>query len=112
MEKRTFLAIALSLVVLFVYQSYVAKTKHAANKEDTEKTASFDSKPAVSPSVVQATAPSFPVQAEQVFEPISDEEYVMEASGLKLTFSKIGGLLKEIHLTEFDSSLPQMDISS
>jgi len=103
MEKRTFLAIIISLLILFGYQSFFVKpqkdvlnkTQVVVNKEVTEEKAG---------SFMPAEKKEVPIIATQ------EKKRVFETSSLIAEFSNIGGSLNSVTIKKYDENLPVQDI--
>ncbi len=96
MDRRTLLAVVISISVIVVYQYYMVKRypDRFARRDVETRTA----EPRKAEEVVK------PVEAEEEFVPVNEEEFVVETDRLILTFSNIGGSIKKIELKEFADS--------
>ena len=95
MEKRTLLAAILSFFVLFFWTITTQKQKdmsyHIDNKRDISNNTYLPSSPSVN--IIQSTPQN------EITETIDNNIFTAE-------FSNIGGLLKKVHIKEYDADLP------
>ncbi|MFH1655173.1 MAG: membrane protein insertase YidC [Candidatus Omnitrophota bacterium] len=108
MEKRVFLAIALSLLILLAWQSFAVKTQPIEQQEVTQiaQSQSQSTETAITPSSQQATPPaSLPQQFDENLVVKETEEFI-------LTFSNIGGRIKQITLKDYDKKLFETDFGA
>jgi len=100
MEQRTFLAIALSLLVLLAYNSYLQKNfspKREIKLEPIENKEVIYNKASDNETISEAKL-QVPIVEEEI-KTIGNEE-------IELQFSNIGGKLKNILISKYDLSLP------
>ncbi len=110
MEKRVLLAIFLSFLVLYIYQSYVvkpsapgARPKPAATSQAEAPTAS--TQPAAPPPVAQQ-APSAPPAATLVGEQ-AERDIVVETAAVRAVFTNRGAELKSWELKRYFADKPR-----
>lgn len=106
MEKRLFLAVALSLIVVFVFQTFWGpKPKEFSSAPFSEEQSS--PKTALNGnSQTKAFSQSIPVDVDQAQATTDTLSY----SGIKLTFSSLGAKVSNAELTKFSYSFPLYDI--
>lgn len=95
MEKRTLLAIVLSVVVLFVYSTFASRMYPVANKEDTVKNAIVV--PPETPAVLDTniTLPKpLPVR----------EQVQLETDKMRIFFANPGAYISKVELKEYNAS--------
>jgi YidC/Oxa1 family membrane protein insertase len=106
MEKRLFLAVALSLIVVFVFQTFWGpKPKDFAFAPFSQEQSSLDDAPSIN---TQAKAFSQPIISDS--DQLQGSEDAISHSGLKLTFSTLGAKVSNAELTKFAYSFPLYDI--
>ncbi len=109
MEKRTLLAIILSLFVLFIYTELSPKP---FRPEKAKITQNIDNKEVMnnpevsvqSKNLVQAAVPMTPAVNESIS--------TLESDSFLIEFSNIGGKLKKVSLKKFNYSPPVTDLAS
>jgi len=103
---RTFLAILLSFIVVFVYQYFFAKNLETQKQEQAQTQAQTQTAPAAAPGsapaapAAAAPAPAAPVQAAAAAKDIRVETPLYTA-----VFSTRGGALKSLKLKEYKATL-------
>jgi len=109
MERRVLIAVALSFIVLFTYQTFIVRPKSKAQQTQTA--------PAAAPIPVEAEAPEAPPANPGAPAPAvlagetSERQIVVETSRVKATFSNRGGVLKSWLLKDYlDSTGKPMDL--
>ncbi|MFA6378206.1 MAG: membrane protein insertase YidC [Candidatus Omnitrophota bacterium] len=99
MEKRTFLAIILSIFVLFAYQGLVGDKFSNKNKNNIVESQTAVIKEVIENNAVKET--SFSTQeSEQIKKNISEKTITIENEKLLAVFSNIGGSLKQIEIKD------------
>src|SRR3989338_3216773 len=109
MEKRTLLAIILSLFVLFVYTELSPKPPRQENSKTTQyienkEVMNNSETSSQSKNLIQSVVPPTPA----VNETIS----TLESDSFLIEFSNIGGKLKKVSLKKFNYSPPETDLVS
>jgi YidC/Oxa1 family membrane protein insertase len=109
MERRVLIAVALSFIVLFTYQTFIVRPK--------SKTQQTQTAPAAAPIPVEAEAPAAPPANSGAPAPAvlagetTERQIVVETSRVKATFSNRGGVLKSWLLKDYlDSTGKPMDL--
>jgi YidC/Oxa1 family membrane protein insertase len=109
MERRVLLAVVLSFLVLFTYQSFVVKP---TQKPATTPAAPAPAIPGAQPvEAAQAPAPPTGPPVQVVVGETSERRIVIETSRVKATFSNRGGLLESWLLKDYlDSQGRPLDL--
>jgi len=112
MEKRFFIALALSFLLISVYSGMQKKSQPVENKEDNyigipapEEGLETIDRESVAPRTVSATTPSAPLQgaaffADRIFTDDAAETTTYETDELAITISRVGGYIKTVTLKE------------
>ena len=95
MEKKVILAVGLSLLVILGWQRFMVAVSPPA-----QAPTSAQSEPAPYQAIVEETQQILPVSATE----IKEDAYVFSNDQLGVTFSNIGGCIKEIALKEYRDS--------
>ena len=109
MDKKAFLAILLSLIVLSVYSSMLKKPQPLEQKEVTSQILRSDALPEggfqLQGRDVSSSQPTSALIIDQPQTGLSASEYTMETDKYELVFSNMGGNLKEIYLKDYDVNI-------
>ena len=106
MEQRTLLAIILSLIVLFLYNSLFISTSYKPNSS-TKTSQEIDNKEVKKISwVAQKTTP------DKNFKRVNEKRLLLESPVILAEFSNIGGNLEKVFLKEFNYSPPLTNLVS
>jgi YidC/Oxa1 family membrane protein insertase len=106
MEKRLFLAVFLSLFVVFGFQTFFGAKKQALNEAQPVVNEPVAAKTSVTAAVVtESPANNTPKMA--VF---AEKTAVIENSILKVSFNNAGGKASEIYLKAYDHGMPVADL--
>jgi len=97
MEKRLILAIALSILIILIFQSFVQPPKTAVNQPPAYPTRAPAQAPSEALSDVSVSGPLQAPKAKEETQAIETDRYI-------LTFSNIGGSLKTIVLKDYTAS--------
>jgi len=97
MEKRLFLAVVVSFFILYGWASFVQKPNQQKNQKETQ---AVDNKKVIDDFTSEVT-PSLPPQ-----EVSKEETATIENKKLRITFSSVGGSIKEILIKEYNETLP------
>ncbi|MDP1853654.1 MAG: membrane protein insertase YidC [Candidatus Omnitrophota bacterium] len=95
MEKRTLLAIVLSVVVLFIYSTFASRMYPVANKEDTSKKTALVL-------LEKPVTPSADIALPQ--ESTVDEYFQWETDKMKIFFANPGARISRVELKEHNTS--------
>jgi YidC/Oxa1 family membrane protein insertase len=114
MEKRVFLAIFLSFIVLAVYQSYFAPPPplpaEVAPPAGTPAPSGVPGAVQAPPGPVEAPAPSGPPAAAPIVSDTEARDIVVETAAVRAVFSTRGGVLKSWQLKEYLETGEPLDL--
>jgi len=99
MEKRVILAVALSLLVILAWQRFMVDINPPAQSPVTAR-----SEYASQQAMVEQTPQALPASTTESAAAIEENAYVFNNNQLGVTFSNIGGCIKEIALKEYRDS--------
>jgi len=106
MDKRAFLAILLSVMVLAIYSSILSRTQPVVEQGVTSQTSKYSLDTAQSQEMDSSVLPAqdvFLTKAEPIAAP--EEHYAVDTEKFELAFSNLGGNLKEIYLKDYDTNI-------
>jgi len=103
MEKRVFLAIALSLLILITWQAFVAKMQPIEQQDVAQENEVAELAPKL------PSGPDVETRATPPYRYATEELFTKETEKLILTFSNIGGKIKEVVLKDYDKKLFEID---
>ena len=106
MQKRLFLAMGLSLLVLYIWSAFIApphRLQHTVNSQivDNKEFIENNDKEKVSPS---SPSTSEATVLKETVNSVETDKFILE-------FSNIGGVLKHIKLKEYSTELPVTDFN-
>src|SRR5262245_50367066 len=101
MEKRVFLAIFLSFVVLALYQSYFAPKPVPRPAPDTTAPGTAPAQPGTTPAAPVAPVPPAPAPLEVAPIDPSARDVVVETETVRATFTTAGATLKSWRLKKY-----------
>ena len=104
MEKRAFLAVLLSLMVLFLYQSFFWETPDETRKKEVlpKKEVLKKSRAEVDPERGEGTFPSLPKELKEIGD---EKEIVVETDLYTAIFASKGAVLKSWQLKRYRKEL-------
>ena len=106
MEKRLFLAVFLSLVVVFVFQSFLSPKKNASQSTPAQQVTTANVEKQTSAGIAEKPVVTEPVPS---FE---EKSTLVENSEFQIRFSNKGGDIDAIQLKKFNHQLPAKNIAS
>ncbi len=112
MERRLFLAIGLSLLVVWLWSAGTPKPQSAPLSKSAESVDIKEHTPtqdqALAPSILSQDMPENSESKEQAVEQTES----LESDKLSISVSNIGGALKKVIINEYDASLPLTGITN
>ena len=110
MEKRVFLAIALSLLVLTLYQTFIAPPPPATTQTAASSNTAAASTPAAAPATTSST-PASPAAAPAIVADPTAHDIVVETNDISAVFSTQGAVVKSWKLKkQLDSYGQPLDL--
>ncbi len=112
MDKRTILAIVLSMLVLFVYQTFFVKppSKKPADPQQKEAVTAAPAAPAAPPAAKETAAAPAPVTAPKTAAApqaqVREKDIPVETDLYRAVFTTRGGALKSFQLKGYRTELP------
>ncbi|MDP8211916.1 MAG: YidC/Oxa1 family insertase periplasmic-domain containing protein [Candidatus Zapsychrus exili] len=109
MEKRLFLAIILSVAILYVWSAMNPRQQVIQPQTNVSQVVGVQEDIALAPSPFVNSQE--PVKVQSSIAPVVEKIYILEASKLLVEFSNIGGKPTKVLIKDYDTTLPIKDIN-